>query len=691
MAIKTIEISGYRSIAHIILNADNITAFIGRNGSGKSNILSALNYFYRNLTGIYDEANIFDATNSLRNEICISVTYDMEQIMRIIQHNMSQAEKKRKEDSEDYEEEYSAYYRKIRSLVRNDEVVVRLTRRKAGTVVWNVDYSVRQIIEAIFPAYFIDARNIELTDWTMLWELIGDFIKVKNEKTQELRQEIKDKAKSDPTTARKLGKLEQIFKDKQITLQSLTAKQFGKILAETALGGQLFQYEERNLREYSNGTNAYNYTNLMIAILGEMKQYKLKEPVIILDEPEISLHQVMVDRMMENIFAMSGKVQFLMSTHSPRCMKMMLEREETDFGIYHVVLKDRYTRLAKVKNLAEEETRERAVITEAYTNSCFARMVVSVEGETELEVLKNKYLRLIFPELREPEFVMGMSNAVIQNLASPGSRNYQVPALSVADMDKVLKKVQGKNRFIFEDIRRDGQKDREPYWYGRKRADTLMVKRRILGMCGKCNFTYQYPFYSCDDNNFRCLLTLIKKYYENYDIFLWDTTIEGALITGRNSEQFLHFMTRYLEKQRVSSAVRSKIGLYCQKYESRPNIRLNYLRMIFSGKCDYLLTKRQLQNENEKIYPDLLDTMMIIRKTENWISCWLETYFLELAGISESDTAPFRKFSDWLEKEDNYRHVVSRFGADFEELYSFLSRIKMTLSEKDGRLNVSRQ
>lgn len=210
-------------------------------------------------------------------------------------------------------------------------------------------------------------------------------------------------------------------------------------------------------------------------------------------------------------------------------------------------------------------------------------------------------------------------------------------------------------------------------------------------MCGKCNFTYQYPFYSCDDNNFRCLLALIKKYYENYDIFLWDTTIEGALITGRNSEQFLHFMTRYLEKQRVSSAVRSKIGLYCQKYESRPNIRLNYLRMIFSGKCDYLLTKRQLQNENEKIYPDLLDTMMIIRKTENWISCWLETYFLELAGISESDTAPFRKFSDWLEKEDNYRHVVSRFGADFEELYSFLSRIKMTLSEKDGRLNVSRQ
>lgn len=67
---------------------------------------------------------------------------------------------------------------------------------------------------------------------------------------------------------------------------------------------------------------------------------------------------------------------------------MMLEREEPDFSIYHVVLKEKYTRLAKVNKLAEEEMRERTVITETYTNSCFARMVISIEGATELEVVK---------------------------------------------------------------------------------------------------------------------------------------------------------------------------------------------------------------------------------------------------------------------------------------------------------------
>ena len=147
MAIKTIEISGYRSIAHIVLNMDNITAFIGRNGSGKSNILSALNYFYRNLTGIYDEVNIFDTTNSLRNEICIKITYDMRQILRIVQRNLKSAAGEEKGISKEYE----TYYQKIRAIAQKDELVVRLIRRKSRPVEWNIDYNVRQIIAAVFP------------------------------------------------------------------------------------------------------------------------------------------------------------------------------------------------------------------------------------------------------------------------------------------------------------------------------------------------------------------------------------------------------------------------------------------------------------------------------------------------------------------------------------------------------------
>ena len=146
MAIKSIEITGYRSIPHLILDTDNITAFIGRNGSGKSNILSALNYFFRNLTGVYDEEGIFDTANSLRNEICIKITYDLRQILKIVQHNLKSAAG----EEEEGRREYETYYQKIRAMARNDEIVVRLVRRKMKAVEWNIDYNARQIIAAVF-------------------------------------------------------------------------------------------------------------------------------------------------------------------------------------------------------------------------------------------------------------------------------------------------------------------------------------------------------------------------------------------------------------------------------------------------------------------------------------------------------------------------------------------------------------
>ena len=86
--------------------------------------------------------------------------------------------------------------------------------------------------------------------------MIGDFVKLKTEKSQEIRKEIRNRVESDFTTAKKLEKLEQIFEEQQVNIRSLTSKQMGKILAEIALGGQMFQYAERNLQEYSNGTNA---------------------------------------------------------------------------------------------------------------------------------------------------------------------------------------------------------------------------------------------------------------------------------------------------------------------------------------------------------------------------------------------------------------------------------------------------
>ncbi len=664
MSIKRIEITGYRSIAYLNMKMNQITTLIGRNGSGKSNILSALNYFYKNLLTVQDEQNSFDTNNRLRNEICIRITYDLKQILKIIKRNLN-----------DEKKEYENYYKKVLAISNHDEIIVELVKRKGKEIRWNVSYNTRQIIASLFPVYFIDSRQIELTDWTNLWNLIGDLFKFRNEDSERIQSTIRTIVESnDSSVKKKLNHLQDIFEQEHINVKRLTSRQIGQMLAEMLVGGQRFQYDEKNLREYSNGTNAFNYTTILIDILAIMKKYKLKEPIIVLDEPEISLHHTMIDQLMEKIFWAADQVQFLLSTHSARCVKMLLENEEDISAIYHVALKENYSKVRRVRNLSEQEERERIVVTESYTGSCFAKMILNVEGETELELFKNKYLRMLFPVLKEVEIVMGMSNKVVHNLTAPSKRNYQIPGLAVMDMDKVLAKKDGENAFLFTELK-DYQIDREIYHYGAKRQKTLALRRRIKRMCSQCKFSYRYPLFSCDDPNFECLLDLIVEYYRNYDVFLWRNTVEGALITAENQQVF----KKYVNAGGLSLEERKNTVEYWKLFQDKKNLQLNYLRMLFSGKPDYLLTKKQIKKQNPQIDENLWNVLCTVKKTSGWVSKWLEFYFLDLAEIQHPERQGFREFGRWIEADANYQQAVEAVQKNFPQLYALVHKIEVTL------------
>lgn len=673
MAIKRLEIQGYRSIDDMKLDAEQITAFIGANGSGKSNILSALNLFYSNLTTEQREENIFDANNPLRNEVRIRVTYDLKDILKKVQHNQN-AEVN----------EYENYYRKILAITRNDEIILEMIKRKGKRTMWNQDYNIRQIISFLFPIYVVDSRQIMLTDWRNLWELIGDLVKLRNEDSERLQNDIKNKIKDDyASTNGRLEHLGRLLEEKSINVKKLTSRQLGEVVAKIAVGGQMFQYGERSLKECSNGTNAYNYTVFLIDILNMLKRYKLKEPIIVLDEPEISLHYLLIDSLIDKIFQISDNIQFLIATHSSRCVKALLESEEENSSIYHIVLSGQYTKIKRVRSLAKEDARERAVITEAYTNSCFSKMVLNVEGETELELFRNKYLKLVFPRLKEVEIVSGMSNHVIYNLTAPGKRNYQVPGFAVMDMDKVLMKKDGQNRFDFKELKQDYPIEKEIYHYGKKRRDTLYLRKRIKRMCEKCNFFFRYPFFSCEDGNFNVLLDIVVEYYENYCVHLWRNTVEGALITIDNLELFIDF-TR--ENGYPFDFVQMLEEF--QFLERDKNQQLNYMRLIHCGKSDYLLSKKKIKEENADIYDELLEKMNMVKKTSGWVSKWLEYYFLETVNRinSDVDVHHFQQFRKWIEKGNHKELIRRQMEMDFKELYILLYKLEMTMGKNSGKL-----
>lgn len=650
MSIKSIEISGYKSISHVKVNNRQITALIGQNGSGKSNILSAIQYFYRNLTSVWEDEGIFDANNFFSNEIRIRVEYDLKNVLRIVNHNQNNGY-----------ENYESYYRKIQAIFRNNTVVVELIKRKGRKPYWNAEYNVRQIVAALFPIYFVDARKIDLTDWNEIWELVGDLVKLRYEDMENVQNNIAELVrKQDVNISDKLARLEAALKKNLINVERMTAREMGKSLSKIIFNGQVFQYDNRRLNEFSNGTNAYNYSVFLMDILSLVKTYKLKEPIIVLDEPEISLHIEMIDRLMDAVFNSVGQIQFILSTHSARCIKNLIECTEVDYDIYHVALKGSYTYLKKIRNLAENEERERIIATDTYMNSCFARMTLHVEGATELEVFKNRHLRDAFPVLKSVEIMTGMSDRVVYNLTAPIKRNYQTPSMAVVDMDQRLewkKELKGRYRFCLKKLK-EYPVERENYHYGKKRKDMLYRKNRIKSIGAKCNFTYYLPFFSCEDFNFKNMLELTHNYYMEYNMFTWNTTIEGALITKQNLSLFWKFMKEELETKDFE-----KIEIVKEEYHFTGNNLLNYIRLIFSGKSDFLMNKRQICNANPGIYNEVKEKLGIVRKTSGWVSRWLAFYFKDLV---EKGAGGVRE------------HVRN----DFEELYQLFIEIEKQMTER---------
>ncbi len=212
-----------------------------------------------------------------------------------------------------------------------------------------------------------------MTDWNEIWELVGDLVKLRYEDMENVQNNIAELVREqDVNISDKMAKLESALKKNLINVERMTAREMGKSLSKIIFNGQVFQYDNRRLNEFSNGTNAYNYSVFLMDILSLVKTYKLKEPIIVLDEPEISLHIEMIDRLMDAVFNSVRQIQFILSTHSARCIKNLIECTEVDYDIYHVALKGSYTYLKKIRNLAENEERERIIATDTYMNSCFA-------------------------------------------------------------------------------------------------------------------------------------------------------------------------------------------------------------------------------------------------------------------------------------------------------------------------------
>lgn len=671
MGLIKVHIENFKSIRNCTLEFEQINLLLGENGTGKSNLLSAIQYFFINLISKKESDEIFDNNNKLRNEVKIAITFDLTRIKKNCYVNL------RNKDSR-----YKSYYNRIVGSISGNVITIEMRKIKDQQVKWSHDIDIRRLIVSLFPLYFVDSRNIDLMNWESLWKNIGDLVKIENTSGLNVKENIKQVVINEKATEQRLEMVNSIFENSNIKITSFTTNEFAAALSQIYFTGTKFEFKENKLSYFSNGTNSFNYTYLLIYILKMISETKMKEPIIILDEPEISLHNGMIDNLINTFCECSEHIVFVMATHSPRLVKNVLIKDDGHYIIYQVCKDGNYSRISKFNMFysTQNDFREKYCITDQHASAYFAKSLLLVEGESEMELFQNRYLNSLFEKLRYVEVVKGMSDDVIYRIVSPNKRNYNIPIVTLIDMDKIYdyqNKIK-KKYFMFN--------EKEKYYFFKKddnkdnsKSNLKSKRKRIFAMAEKCKFQYLYPFFATEDNNYYEFTKVIKSYFNEYRIFVASTTFEGMLITMENKNKILNFLERYYEK------IYNDI-LSTYKYFPESNNKLNFLRLLFNGKSDLILTMKQIKKENVNINNIIINKKSLestinenkISKT-SWVSKWLEFYFCDLAGVDYTNSRAFYMFEKRIMDEEEKQRILKSFEIEFSELYLLLKMVYNTL------------
>lgn len=671
MPLARVIIENYKSIKHCDIPLTELNVLIGENGTGKTNVMEAISYFYHNLTDSNIDTHVFDENNRFSNQIRIVLFYDLSEFVKISKSN-SDYVPDIFGDQPAVKTKYGGYYKTIISMASRSEgktLAVELSQIKGKTIKWNYSYEDRLVFKSLFPIFSIDTRSLDITEWGHIWDVLGELGKVSHTERKSIEAKINsiliDESKE---ISRKLKGISEIFSAADVDIKTATSKDFAKNLAKVFFSGEIINQSGKQLDYYSTGTNSVKYIELLLKSIDEISRTKLKEPIVLIDEPEISLHPSFIDELTDSILDVNSKLCTIISTHSSRLTKNIVTNSKT-VTLYNVKLVEKYSQIQCMKMFSQYSPTSKYRVTDDHVNSYFSRAILFVEGESELELFSNPFLRLLFPALKYVDVFKAMTDKPILNIMHPRLTNTRTPYICLIDMDKAIafskdtKRLTLKNEYFKSN-------NRERFQYKNKKQNTSYVyhqRKRIDAMAQKLHVHYYKPFISSSDPYYYAFTQAVHGYLLNYNVFTFETTVEGALVNEYSFEYALDFLKKHKDEANFNSFYTYISGL-------PKTDRMNALRIAFRGKSDLLqsYSKKQIipnLTEAEKL---IIDKAIIGDKTSGWISEYIDDFFEDSTQIEDFSFKIFRRY---LNDEEKQKTVIREFQKSFPELYELVQRV----------------
>ena len=222
MSLSRIKINNYKSIKECDIPITNISLLIGENGTGKSNIIEAVHYFYSNIDEYNQKIDVFDKNNRFSNEVRISLYFDMNKLVNIAKSQITKFSN------------HMGFYNKILQLTQKTKIIkLEMRQIKQKTIKWNYNYKDRTFLAGLFPLFYIDTRTINLNSWLEIWDVIGDLSKIAHAERIELHNKLKEILdNTENEIAIKINSIKKILDDSQISIYKTKPRDYAKCIAQ---------------------------------------------------------------------------------------------------------------------------------------------------------------------------------------------------------------------------------------------------------------------------------------------------------------------------------------------------------------------------------------------------------------------------------------------------------------------------
>ena len=115
----------------------------------------------------------------------------------------------------------------------------------------------------VVPIFYIDTRNLDVTEWGYLWGVLGELGKVSNAERKTIETKINDILLDESQEiSRKLKGITDIFSAADVSVKTAMSREFAKNLTKVFFSGEIIRQRGKQLGYYSTGTNSVKYIEL---------------------------------------------------------------------------------------------------------------------------------------------------------------------------------------------------------------------------------------------------------------------------------------------------------------------------------------------------------------------------------------------------------------------------------------------